>query len=132
MRCHVIVLAMFSGALVLSACGSPSSSTNVRTGPQAVSPVSPGPNNRGAKSQHTAAPSSNAIITCPQGGTLIRTPSGLTSCAHTSASNLTVGDSSVFDPARVEAMRAEATATGQPVAYSDGVSTVTISPTTGP
>lgn len=67
---------------------------------------------------------------CPQGATLIITPEGNRSCAHTSASNLTVGSSasSSFDRSVMDNLQAEVNRTGQPAAYTDGTYTVTLTP----
>lgn len=67
---------------------------------------------------------------CPQGATLVITPEGSRSCAHTSASNLTVGSSasSSFDPSVMDELQAEVNRTGQPAAYTNGTYTVTLTP----
>ncbi|WP_412555491.1 hypothetical protein [Shimia sp. MIT1388] len=120
--------------VTLTACGNPqtTSDRSVRAGPQAQSPVTPGPNNRTPSRGYTSTVPANAVVTCPQGATLVTTPSGVTSCAHTTATNLSVGDETAFDTARLETMQAQATATGLPVAYTDGVVTTTIYPATRP
>ena len=58
MRLSSYVVASLSGALLLAACGNPSSTPNVRSGPQSQHPVTFGPN-------HVPATAGQALVALP-------------------------------------------------------------------
>ncbi|MDA5558352.1 hypothetical protein [Shimia sp. MMG029] len=101
---------------------------NIRSGPQTQAPTTPGPNDDTSRQRSAPLTGANVSTGCRSGETLIRTSSGATSCTRTNATNIIVGDTPALDPALFETLQAQAAQTGQPVAYTDGDLTITVSP----
>ena len=66
--------------------------------------------------------------TCPQGSVLVQTPSGKTSCSHSSTSNLAVGDRNALSSDTFAELQEQVNRTGQPAAYTDGDVTIVLRP----
>ena len=111
--------------LVLAGCNS--SGYAVRNAPQAVSPTYGG---NVTASGAVDAPVSSVPVeqACPAGATLVRAPSGGYSCAHSGGFPVSVGATSVFDPALAQGLSDQARGSGQSVAYTDGEYTIIVSP----
>ena len=106
--------------VVLAGCGQVQNA--VRDGPQVMDPLT------GTLSRSSTFEGRTAVARCPGGSVPVQTADGRRSCAHTPASNIEVGTAPVGDPALAERLSAQAKATGSPVAYTDGVTTVTVFP----
>ena len=65
---------------------------------------------------------------CPKGAILVTTPSGKTSCSHSSTSNLAVGDRDAMSGETLAELQDQVNRTGQPAAYTDGDVTIVLRP----